>query len=191
MFTIQCQECGGVCCYADDRTYTAVGTDTVELSNKLNNKYAAISDFLTANKLKVNDDKTHLLVMSTRQKRYYRNTSTITISTTTAISTPTAIITPSTVEKLLGAQIHEDMPWREHLLDNKDSLISSLNQRVGALKKNSKASSFKSRKMIAKGIFISKLIYLMPVWVGCEEYLVNGLQVCQNKAASLVTKLDR
>ena len=45
--------------------------------------------------------------------------------------------------------------------------------------------------MIADGIFISKLIYLMPAWVGCEEYLVDVLQVCQNKAARLVTKLDR
>ena len=185
IFSIQCQECGGVCCYADDSTYTAVGSDTVELSLKLTNKYAVLADFLTANKLKVNDDKTHLLIMSTRQKRYHRDTSTITIST------PTATITPSAVERLLGAQVHQDMRWREHLLDNKDSLVTSLNQRVGALKKISHASSFKSRKMIANGIFMSKLIYLMPVWMGCEDYLVNGLQVCQNKAARLVTKLDR
>ena len=27
--------------------------------------------------------------------------------------------------------------------------------------------------------------------MGCEDYLVNALQVCQNKAARLVTKLDR
>ena len=31
----------------------------------------------------------------------------------------------------------------------------------------------------------------MPVWMGCEDHLVNALQVCQNKAARLVTKLDR
>ena len=31
----------------------------------------------------------------------------------------------------------------------------------------------------------------MPAWLGCEEYLVDALQVCQNKAARLVTKLDR
>ena len=31
----------------------------------------------------------------------------------------------------------------------------------------------------------------MPLWIGCEDYLVNSLQVCQNKVARLVTKLDR
>ena len=45
--------------------------------------------------------------------------------------------------------------------------------------------------MIANGIFISKLIYLMPVWLGCDKYLVDTLQVCQNKAARLVTRLGR
>jgi hypothetical protein len=40
IFTIQCQECGGVCCYADDNTYTATGNDPVELSEKLSQKYA-------------------------------------------------------------------------------------------------------------------------------------------------------
>ena len=44
--------------------------------------------------------------------------------------------------------------------------------------------------MIANGIYMSKLIYLMPVWMGCEEYLVNALQVNMNKVARLVTKLD-
>ena len=184
MFSIQCQECGGVCCYADDSTYTATGSDPIELSEKLTDKYNVLANFLTANKLKVNDDKTHLLVMSTRQRRQHRDTSMI------IINTPTATIRPSTVERLLGAQVHQDLRWKEHLMDNDDSLLKSLNKRVGALKKISRTASFKARKMVANGIFISKLIYLMPVWAGAEEYLINALQVSQNKAARLVTKLD-
>jgi hypothetical protein len=30
----------------------------------------------------------------------------------------------------------------------------------------------------------------MPVWIGCEDNLVNALQVTVNKDARLVTKLD-
>ena len=51
-------------------------------------------------------------------------------------------------------------------------------------------ASLKTRKMLANGIYMSKLIYLMPVWIGCEDYLVNTLQVNLNKVARLVTKLD-
>ena len=53
----------------------------------------------------------------------HKDTSTITINT------PSAIIAPSEVERLLGAQVHRDMRWREHLLDNEDALVKSLNQR--------------------------------------------------------------
>ena len=65
-----------------------------------------------------------------------------------------------------------------------------MNQRVGALKKIQNKASFKTRKMVATGIFMSKLIYLMPLWSGCEEYLVKALQVVQNRAARTVTKLS-
>ena len=51
-------------------------------------------------------------------------------------------------------------------------------------------ASFKTRKSIANGIFMSKLIYLMPLWSGCEDYLVRSLQVVQNKAARTVARLS-
>ena len=185
IFKLQCQECGGVCCYADDSTYTVTGSDPEVLSDKLSKKYSVLADFLTLNKLKVNDDKTHLIIMSTKQKRVHRDASRI------KINTPSAVITPSQGERLLGAQVHQDMKWRNHILDNKNSLIKSLNLRIGALRKFSKFASFKVRKMAANGVFMSKLVQLMPVWLGCDEYLVDALQVCQNKAARMVTKLDR
>ena len=99
IFSIQCQECGGMCCYADDSTITVTGKTAADLTEKLTEKYNVVADFLTDNKLKVNDDKTHLLVMSTRQKRRHADTS------STRIYTPSASIIPSTTERLLGAEI--------------------------------------------------------------------------------------
>jgi hypothetical protein len=75
----------------------------------------------TNNKLKVNDEKT------TRQKRRFVNT------TNVQIETPTAIIKPSNVERLLGAQVHQNIRWVEHIHDSDQSLVKSLNLRVGAL----------------------------------------------------------
>ena len=82
------------------------------------------------------------------------------------------------------------MRWVEHILDSDKSLVKALNQRLGALKKVGQIASFKTRKTIANGIFMSKLIYLMPLWSGCEEYLVRCLQVTQNKAARTVTRMN-
>ena len=58
------------------------------------------------------------------------------------------------------------------------------------MKKVSKVASFRNRKMIANGIFLSKLTYLMPLWGGCSKELVKTLQTIQNKAARAITKLD-
>ena len=69
LFSVQCQECGGLCGYAYDSTYSVSDKDPLQLSQKLSQKYNIMADFLTANKLKVNDDKTHLLVLTSRQKR--------------------------------------------------------------------------------------------------------------------------
>ena len=37
---------------------------------------------------------------------------------------------------------------------------------------------------------MSKLIFMIPLWAGCQGFLINALQVCQNKAARSVTKHD-
>ena len=82
------------------------------------------------------------------------------------------------------------MKWAEHILDNKESLVSSLGSRVGALKMVSKVETFRNRKMIFDGIFMSKLVYLIPLWGGTSKSLIKSLQTLQNKAARAVTKLD-
>ena len=158
------------------------GRDPLQLSEKLTEKYNIMADFLTSNKLKVNDDKTHQLVLTSRQKRQHVDLSTM------IITTPTATVRPSKVERLRGAQVHEDMRWKDHIMDNEESLLKALTMRKGAMKKVCRVASFKSRKMLANGVFMSKLIYLMPVWAGCEDYLTKALQVIQNKVARSVTK---
>ena len=44
--------------------------------------------------------------------------------------------------------------------------------------------------MIANGIFLSKLSYLISLWGGCNLSLLNSLQILQNKAARAVAKVD-
>ena len=158
---------------------TVQGKDPQQLTDKLSKKYNVMADFLTDNKLKVNDDKTHMLVMTTWQKRRLVDTD------STRINTPTSTVTPSPTERLLGAEVHHNLGWREHILDSDNSMV----KRLETLKKVQKMASFKSRKLIAEGIFMSKLIYLMPLWAGCEDYLIKVLQVIQNKAARSVAKL--
>ena len=184
MFNLQCQKCGTVTVYADDSTYTITDTDPIRLSRKLSQKFDVMAEYLTANKLKVNNDKTHLMLMCTDQRRR-KQTSTL------KVMIGSTEIEVSQTERLLGAYIHQNMKWVEHIRNNKFSLIHSLNSRIGALKKVAKVASFKTRLSVANGIFMSKLNFMIPLWAGCAEYLASALQVCQNHAARIVTKHDK
>ena len=96
-------------------------------------KFQNMADYLTANKLKVNSDKTHLLLMTTEQKRRHH-------PTTVKMVTGTETIETTEVERLLGAYIHQDMKWTEYIRNNDNSLLHCLNKRLGALKKVSKSA---------------------------------------------------
>ena len=92
---------------------------------------------------------------------------------------------------MLGAWINQVLKWEEYVQDSDDSLIRSLSTRVGALRVIGKVANFKNRKLIANGIFLSMLSYLIALWGGFNLYLLKSLQILQNKAARIVTKLDK
>ena len=179
--TTHCAECGGLCCFADDSTYSVASRDQGVLEEKLNDRYAVLANFMGNNKLKLNDDKTHLLIMSTSRKQRLVNIN-------VKINTPTEEIKPIKSEKLLGIIIQNDLKWAEYILNNDKSLIKQLTSRLIALRMISWVASFKTRLMIANGIFCSKLIFQISLWGGTEDFLLNSLQVVQNKAARFVTR---
>ena len=138
---------------------------------------------MAKNKLVLNSDKTHLLVMASQAKHRLHQDYGI------VLDTGSEIIKPQKHEILLGGIISNDLKWSEFLRDHEKSLFKCLNTRLNALAKISCIASFKTRKKIANGIFLSKLIYLIQAWGGCSEFLLSFLQILQNRGARYVTKL--
>ena len=104
------------------------------------------------------------------------------------IDTTTEVIKPVKSEKLLGIFIQDDLKWGEYIQNNDKSLIKQLATRLNALKLIANVASFKTRLMIASGIFCSKLIFQISLWGGTEDYLLSSLQIVQNKAARCVAR---
>ena len=139
---------------------------------------------MLTNKLKLNSEKTHLLLIKSDASRRLQPDLTV------SLNTGSEIIHPSKNEKLLGGIISQNLKFTDHIMHHENSLLRILNQRLNALKLVCPFLSFKSRKQIAAGIFMSQLISLMPLWCGAEVYLIKALQVTQNKAARIVTSCD-
>ena len=75
---------------------------------------------------------------------------------------------------LLGGIISNDLKWKGHILngikasevsDGKKSILNILVTRLNALRKISKFSSFKVRKMIGSGIFKNGLFNSTVGWM--------------------------
>ena len=80
------------------------------------------------------------------------------------LDTGNEIIQPEEHDRLLGCEIKSDFTWREHLQENKLSLLRQLTTRVNALKKISFAASFQTRKMVANDVLISRKIYAIQLF---------------------------
>ena len=177
-----CEPCGNLVNYVDDATYTFSHRDPHILSTMLSDKYMVIEQYMQSNRLVINSEKTHLVVMGTRRQKEARDT--------VQLKAGSHAINPTETETLLGCNINQNLKWQTHIQAGESSLTRQLTRRLNALQKVSVHSTFKTRLAAANGVFMSVLAYLIPLWGGCEDYLVRALQVLQNRAARQVTKLS-
>ena len=95
-------------CYVDDSTFSLAQTDPEVLSSSLTDQYQIISKYMAANKLVINDDKTHLLVLGTKSMDEKRNL--------VSMQAGNHTIMPSKQEKLLGCIVSDNLKWRYYIL---------------------------------------------------------------------------
>ena len=95
-------------------------------------------------------------------------------------------IEPTESEKLLGCNIHQSMKFNLHIRDHSKSVARQITFRINGLRKIARNSTFQTRLMIANGAVMSRFVYMISVWGGAQQYLLQGLQVQQLAAARIV-----
>ena len=63
-----------------------------------------------------------------------------------------------------------------HLSDHKNPEISQLTSGINGLKKVASTATFNTKLMVANGMILSKLVYLITFWGGARNYLIHRLQ---------------
>ena len=144
-----CMQYVGTTCYVDDATYSFGHTDPAVSSSKLSDQYQKIAKYMAGNKLVINADTNHLVVMGGKQFYGRRNYVRLTAGE--------HLVLPSSTEKLLGGSIKDDLKWKEHILNSKQSLVTQLTNRINGLCLISPRATFHNRLMVANGIFMSKI----------------------------------
>ena len=139
IYNIQCDKCGSLCLYADDSTFTLSNKNVEQLNDDLDRKYKEIAKYMDRNKLVLNSNKTHLMIMtSSRKHANYQNFGLF-------LDTGSEIILPQDEEKLLGVSLSNCLSWHKHIRDSDKSLLQTLTSRVNALSKISQYTSFLKR----------------------------------------------
>ena len=117
-----CTSCCSTVCYVDDCTFSYGSRDLQQISDELNLQYKKIFEYMIAYQLVINDEKTQLVVVASRQTRDLVNP--------VRLQSENHPITQSSTAKLLGAVVSQDAKWRQHIMKHTQSLISQLLSRL-------------------------------------------------------------
>ena len=106
--------CGDMVGFVDEGAYSYAHSSPDVLSDVLTRRYNLLEDWVNGNKLVINPDKTHLLVMGPKSISARRNQ--------VRIQAGQFIIVPTETEKLIGCHLHQSLQWNQHIRDNKHSI---------------------------------------------------------------------
>ena len=199
-----CRVEGDSVLFVDDDTDCVSDADPDCLVEKIQHEADNSCDWLRDNRMCVAGEKSKFVIVGTKELKKIRCE-----NRELSILVDGKEVKETRSEKLLGVIINSKMTWREHLHGenwrtdkNSPGLIPQLSQRLGILRKLSAVASKKKLRMIAEGIFYSKLSYCLPLFAntwGLDPYKVGEsryssftkednrrLQVLQNQVARLM-----
>ena len=190
LFGRQCRKCGILSVYADDTMYVASSKTRAENQLKILRNLDEIKCFLNDNQLTINSKKTSLTEYMVHQKKAK------TKGDQPRLQIPLEpgkekIITDSSYTRILGANLQGNLTWQDHLETGAKALLPETRKQLGRLKHLGKKIPQGARKNLARGLILSKMNYLMPLWGGATNSLIRRAQTVLNSTARWVTGLPR
>ena len=93
--------------------------------------------------------------------------------------------------RLLGTTIENNLSWGAHLETGGDALLPQIRKTIGILKHLGKNMPRTSKKLIADGIIMSRLRYMIAMWGGTSLRNSNRAQTLVNTVARFITGRNR
>ena len=164
-----CEEDGNMVTFVDDATTYYAHHDSEEINRVIHKNFEAIELYMNANQLKINGDKTHLLVICKSGGREVQRRVAADKRAAVTLTAGGEVIEQSDSELLLGATVHHSGNWTAMIRDGNASLQAQLRNRVNALKKICQYADLRTRKSVASGLIQSKLQYMLPLFGAAPE----------------------
>ena len=162
--------------FADDTNISTQGTTEYEIQERLNADLENVHQWLVANKLTLNKQKTEYMIIGSRQR--ISN-----IITDPKIELGESVIKRVNKSKTLGIIIDEHLSWNDQI----QNVVTKVSKGIGMLRRIRQFVPKSTLLRICNAIVLSHFDYCSLVWDNCCEYLTDKLQKLQNRAARIIT----
>ena len=159
--------------YADDTSLIAWGKDITEVQCKLQSGTNKAVDWLMANRLLLNNEKSTCMLIGTRQRLSD-------LSLNICISGKS--LENCTYTKLLGVYIDCHLTWDKHI----NYLCNKLSPKLGLLYRFSKFLPNHALNVIYNTLLQPDIDYGISIWGNCGVSYLNRVQKIQNRAARII-----
>ena len=161
--------------FADDTNLLHFGKSSESLNNEVNQDLGLLYDWLIANKIALNTDKTKFILFKSKRKPQIINFE---------LSLPGGEkIQPSTHIKYLGVILDENLSWQSHI----QSLSQKLRRANGALSKLRHYVPNSVLINIYHALFSSHMRYNCQAFGLANNYLSNRIFILQKAAVRIMT----
>ena len=170
--------CGSMKCtnIADDTTLSLVGDDLFSLCQRVSNDLDNVYNWLTANRLSLNVDKTKFIVFSQRDNQFSDNIS---------VYIKGASIERVRYFKFLGIYIDDQLKFRTHI----NNVCSKLSKSLGVLYRMSAFVPANIVLTLYNSLFYPHLIYGIEVWGRSGVVNIGRIEVVYRKAVRLLNSV--
>ena len=190
IFTENCKTCGNLATFADDAIYTTSSFSRQKNQDRLVEILNRITTYLNDNRMTVNQSKTTLWELMVAQKACKvagEPPQLLTIDD----QGNNKIVRASLQAKCLGGNLQSNLLWQAMLETGEDAVIPILRKKLGTLKFLGKNMPEKCRKLLANGLILGKINYLLPLYGGAPAKYTKKIQIIMNNTARFITKAGR
>ncbi|CAL1671997.1 unnamed protein product [Lasius platythorax] len=165
--------------FADDAIIYTAGYSSKEISDKLNEKMKKIEKWLKINRLKLNIDKTKVMLLRGVRKKVMEENFRV-IMQNKMLEVVSEI-------KYLGVIIDKNLNFSAHV----DYISKKVGAKLGIMRRTGASMSSYMKCTVYKAVVAPILEYCASVLIGISKTNVNNLQKLQNQGMRIILKCNK
>ena len=161
--------------YADDSTLYTAGKGVGDINRSLTTKSKPLYNWIDANRMVLNAEKTECMLLGTRQKLR-------SASAAFCVHTDNGTVTSVDTHKLLGLHVDNCLTWSVHVT----KLCSKLRSRLYLFNQVKRLMPIRARKLYFSGMVQPLIDYGCVIWGSCGHVLLLNVHKMMKQYARVI-----